>query len=305
MDLKRLRYFCVIVEQGTITGAARVLNISQPPLSRRVQELEEEVGVPLLVREGGGIRPTEAGRVLYQYGCDILRSVEEACSAARQAGSHTTQLVRIGISYLYQHYFSPLVAAFCQQGEGFRIETVIADSSSLEAMLAERRLDVALIQQPQRQEGYQCISLPPVAAVAVISRQLLAEPPAGPMPLAELGRLPLIVIRRIQGEGTFEQIANQLTQLGARPEVILSANEPRMVFDMLAQGIAAAALMPASEVPATAHAFCHVVALSPAPNLFFPTFVRLASAPQHAELVNILLRHSFVGDGEAEPSPAG
>jgi DNA-binding transcriptional LysR family regulator len=45
MDLKRLRYFCRVVEQGSVSQAAKVLNMAQPPLSKRIQELEEELNV--------------------------------------------------------------------------------------------------------------------------------------------------------------------------------------------------------------------------------------------------------------------
>lgn len=52
MDLKRLRYFCKVVESGSITQAAKALNLAQPPLSKRIQELEEELNVVLFMRTG-------------------------------------------------------------------------------------------------------------------------------------------------------------------------------------------------------------------------------------------------------------
>ena len=61
MDIKRLKYFCTVVECGSFTKAAEMLHISQPPLSKRVQELEQEIGTPLLFRDGGRIRPTPTG----------------------------------------------------------------------------------------------------------------------------------------------------------------------------------------------------------------------------------------------------
>ncbi|PLR33022.1 LysR family transcriptional regulator [Chimaeribacter californicus] len=291
MDLKRLRYFCVIVEQGSISKASRILNISQPPLSKRLQELEEEVGTALVTRNGSGIKTTEAGMVLYLRACDILRSVEEARSEALQAARPKAQVLRIGISYLYQCYFSPLVATFCQKLGGVKIETVISDSSTLETMLSERRIDVALIQQPQPLAGYECVSLPPIKVVAVISRKLLAAPPGAHILLTEVGQLPLILLRRIHGEGTFEFISAQLRKLGVQPNIIISGNEPRIVFDMLSQGIEAASLMPASEVPEQVKNFCYVVDIYPTPNVFFPSFVKLAATPQQPELMNILLHY--------------
>ena len=60
MDLKRLRYFCRVVEQGSVSQAAKVLNMAQPPLSKRIQELEEELNVSLFTRQGNRIEPTDA-----------------------------------------------------------------------------------------------------------------------------------------------------------------------------------------------------------------------------------------------------
>lgn len=60
MDLKRLRYFCRVVEQGSISQAAKVLNMASPPLSKRIQELEDELKTPLFIRHGNRIEPSEA-----------------------------------------------------------------------------------------------------------------------------------------------------------------------------------------------------------------------------------------------------
>lgn len=73
MDLKRLKYFCKVVEQGSISQAARVLNMAQPPLSKRIQELEEELNAPLFVRNGNRLETTDAGYYLYRKVCEILR----------------------------------------------------------------------------------------------------------------------------------------------------------------------------------------------------------------------------------------
>jgi DNA-binding transcriptional LysR family regulator len=57
MDLKRLRYFCRVVEQGSVSQAAKVLNMAQPPLSKRIQELEEELNVSLFTRQEIALNP--------------------------------------------------------------------------------------------------------------------------------------------------------------------------------------------------------------------------------------------------------
>ena len=72
MDLKQLEYFSAIVEEGSISAAAKHLHISQPPLSAQLHRLEEELGAPLMERGPRRCTPTEAGRVLYQRAKQLL-----------------------------------------------------------------------------------------------------------------------------------------------------------------------------------------------------------------------------------------
>lgn len=72
MDIKQLKYFVAIIEGGTITGAAKLLHVSQPPLSNQMRFLENELGAELFRRGARHITLTEAGEVLYRYAVEIL-----------------------------------------------------------------------------------------------------------------------------------------------------------------------------------------------------------------------------------------
>ena len=78
MDLKQIEYCVRVAELGSFTRAAVVLNIAQPALSRQVRLLEVELRQNLLVRNGRGAIPTEAGKVLLEHGRGILHQVERA-----------------------------------------------------------------------------------------------------------------------------------------------------------------------------------------------------------------------------------
>ena len=78
MDLKQIEYFVRVAELGSFTRASVVLNIAQPALSRQVRLLEVELRQNLLVRNGRGATPTEAGKVLLEHGRGILHQVERA-----------------------------------------------------------------------------------------------------------------------------------------------------------------------------------------------------------------------------------
>lgn len=78
MNFKRLRYFAKVVDVGSLTQAADLLNIAQPALSQQIAILEVEVKQQLLVRTKRGVTPTEAGKTLYRHAQAILRQCEQA-----------------------------------------------------------------------------------------------------------------------------------------------------------------------------------------------------------------------------------
>ena len=103
MDLRHLRYFTTVAAEGSFSRAAEKLNIAQPPLSRQIQQLEEELGVRLLDR-GRPISMTEAGRYLFDQGLQVLQRVEEMRAMTTRIGMEvrdvqaaTTSIVSISM----------------------------------------------------------------------------------------------------------------------------------------------------------------------------------------------------------------
>lgn len=166
MDLKRLRYFCRVVEQGSISQAAKVLNMAQPPLSKRIQELEEKLNVPLFTRQGNRIEPTDEGYFLYRKACEILRQVEDTARETVAIANKEKFQLRIGLTHLFQSYFKPLLLELYKRHPQAEINISVTDSSHLETMLNEGTVDLALIQRPYRSEGFDFVSFDPVRLVA-------------------------------------------------------------------------------------------------------------------------------------------
>ena len=84
MELRHLRYFVAVAEERSFRLAAIRLNLSQPPLSRQIQQLEEQVGAVLLNRTAGGVELTEAGAVFLEEARRILNFTREAIEKARR-----------------------------------------------------------------------------------------------------------------------------------------------------------------------------------------------------------------------------
>ena len=122
MELRQLEYFRAIVDAGTISGAARVLHMTQPPLSYQIKMLEEELQVPLLIRGTKKITLTEAGKTLYEQAGTLLMFADltrrEVVKSSQSATLHigmTPSTVSLLADYLlrfswkYPHiHFEPL-----------------------------------------------------------------------------------------------------------------------------------------------------------------------------------------------------
>lgn len=288
MDLKRLRYFCKVVESGSITQAAKALNLAQPPLSKRIQELEEELNVVLFMRTGNRIEPTEAGYHLYRRACEILRQVEDAARETVQIANRDVKVLRIGLTHLYQRWFKPLLLELNRRHPDMELSISVSDSSNLEAQLNDGVIDVALIQKPQRNDGYDIYAFAPMPLVAVISKKLLAQVTATTITYQEVGQYPLVLLHRAKDAGTYEMLIDLFRKGGAEPNVSMHVTQPDAILDWMETGLAVATLLPVSEVSGRLLHHCHVLEVFPSPQVFFPAMVKTTISPHVPELMALI-----------------
>ena len=246
MDLKRMRYFCAVVEHGQISRAARVLHLAQPPLSQRLRELEEEIGYPLLERKGRALHVTDAGRVFYRRARDILRAVDATRDEVVRVAAQSGPTLRIGVSPTCRSYWMSHFETLRRRFPGYRMGVVVGDSSTLEYLLQSGKIDFALMQPPLDDDDFITERIAASRSVAVMPRELLAAQ-TGPLTLADLCRHPLLLLRRSVGIGSYERLLHAFHEAGLVADVALYCSDVDVLLDLLAQGFTAIAVIPESE----------------------------------------------------------
>src|SRR3569623_66009 len=96
MELRHLRYFAAVAEEQNVTRAAARLHVSQPPLSRQIRDLEDELGVALFEHGAKSVRLTEAGRAFLPEARAALRRVEEAVQMVKAVAKGERGEIHVG-----------------------------------------------------------------------------------------------------------------------------------------------------------------------------------------------------------------
>ena len=146
MDLKQLEYFVRVAELGSFTRAGIALDVAQPALSRQVRLLEVELRQNLVVRNGCGALPTEAGKLLLEHGRGILHQVERVREELGRIRGALAGRVAIGLPpSLAKVLAVPLVREFRRQMPEATLSISEGLSLGMQASLASGRLDIALL----------------------------------------------------------------------------------------------------------------------------------------------------------------
>lgn len=221
MELRHIRYFLAVAEEGNFTRAAERMGIAQPPLSMQIKSLEEELGAKLFHRLPGGTLLTEAGCAFFERVRDIPREAQEAVLAAQRAQRGEAGRLCVGLTGTAS--FNPEVIAcireFRRSFPEVELKIDEANSGLLIEGLLEKRLDVALL-RPQ-------VAAPDgVLLHNVLDEPLVvALPEAHPMAaregvgLADLQHEPLILPPLSVGKSLHEAVLNTYREVRLEPRL--------------------------------------------------------------------------------------
>jgi DNA-binding transcriptional LysR family regulator len=122
--------FVRVVDAGSFTAAAKHQNMSQPSVSKSVAQLEEALGVRLLMRSTRGLKPTEAGRSFCEHARRVVEQADEAVQAVRSVGAGLQGRLRVSAgTALGKLHLVPLLPAFLAENPNLSIDLVLDDRS--------------------------------------------------------------------------------------------------------------------------------------------------------------------------------
>lgn len=252
MDLRQLRYFTAIVEEGTISAAARKLNISQPPLSLQIRMLEDEYGTKLFERGARQITLTDAGRMLYRYAAGILELEAAADKDLRSLSAGRSGVIRIGlVSSFYSGSMFAALKSFHRKYPLVQFQISEGNTYQLIEHLHKGRIELAVIRTPYQDRTLESLVLEQDRIVAAwrpeeadrlpaARARSAAEGGTGCIRIRDLRDTPLILYRR------WEKIIRAgFEQSGTRPDILCVADDARTALQWADEGLGMA-LVPRS-----------------------------------------------------------
>jgi DNA-binding transcriptional LysR family regulator len=141
-----LRYFAAVARRGSIREAAEELHVAQSALSRQIQRLETELGVPLFERHARGVKLTSAGEILLRYARSSVRQVERVRSELDALKGLRRGTINIqSIESLVQHVLPRAIAHFNERYPGITFDVTIDGTDHILAAVREGRTDIGLV----------------------------------------------------------------------------------------------------------------------------------------------------------------
>ena len=216
ITLNQLSSYLAVAREGSVSGAAEKLYVTQPSISAAVSALSREIGVDLTERVGRGIGLTAAGEAFRPYAADVLGLIEQGRQAAREAADFSMRSLRIvAVATAAEFVVPALLRAFHRLHPEVNLALEVANRATVFERVLEHEVDVAIAGRPPEDER--------IAGLAFLKNELVLivapeDPLAGgrtvrPEQLAER-----VWLMREPGSGTRQLVSEFLAENDIRPQ---------------------------------------------------------------------------------------
>ncbi len=223
MELRHLRYFVAVAEELHFSKAAKRLNISQPPLSYQIAQLEEIVGAKLLNRTNRAVELTEAGKYFLENTYHLFNMLERTCEETRRIAQGEAGQLIIGFSGSWSSKLLKFLRYYRSKFPNIKVLLQQSSTSSQVKSLLKKQIDVGILAPPidSASLNLRTIHLVPFYAALPSSHPLAQK--KTPLDLGELKDEPFIMSPRKIGPGYYDTIISMCHQAGFSPNIIQEA----------------------------------------------------------------------------------
>lgn len=232
MELRHLRYFCVVADELNMTRAAEKLFIAQPPLTRQIKQLEEEIDAQLFVREARGLRLTPAGKYFQEQARQILDKINTTVEDTRRVAAHGK--VIFGIGFVPTIFYGQLPSLVRRLRQNKNVEIVLHELKTGEQVEALKtgRIDIGFgrlrIDDPEVDQ--EMLFDEPIIAALPASHPLASTMPT----LKELSELPMIAYPAGNGPNFADISLGLFHRRGLRINVVQQVNDVQTALGLVA-----------------------------------------------------------------------
>lgn len=239
MELRHLRYFVATAEELNITRAATRLRVSQPPLSRQIRDLEDEVGTALFDRSNRRLKLTPAGEYFLKEAKIILLHTQRAARVAKATAMGQAGQIRIAFVSPLGGMFLPRIArAFRQRFPLFDVDLLeMVPRMQLDALL-DNQADLAFVALPEV-ESADGFAFEPVMDVQ-LRLALSKDHPLAKLtriPMAKLREQPFVVLQRSAAPKTHDLLVRLCRSAGFEPNIAKQSDRAQSILDLVAAGV--------------------------------------------------------------------
>ncbi|NJL64294.1 MAG: LysR family transcriptional regulator [Methylacidiphilales bacterium] len=237
IELRHLRYFLAVAEELNFGRAAERLNITQPSLSRQIQNLEKELGILLFERNQRQIKLTANGQIFLTEVEQILLRFDQGIQIAKRASRGEIGQLIVGFQGSSVYDIIPMsIKAFRDRFPDVEVIMQPMETSQQVIAIAENNLDVGFVIPPITDANLKVeILLQEPLVLALPENHPLAA--QSEIPITALANEPLILASRDRGCGLHEQIFDIYQSAGIHPNVVCAAREMQVMLGFVAAGI--------------------------------------------------------------------
>lgn len=243
MDIKQLRYFLAIAEEGQILGAAKRLHMAQPPLSQQLKLLENELQVKLVQRGSRRIQLTEAGQKLRERATQIIELVEATTSELKEMKEGFEGVLSIGtVASLGTSILPEYAHSFNQRYPKVKFQLWEGDTHKVTELLDNGLIEIGIVRFPFNEEVYGSIYLPDEPMIAAWSDQWNFEKVTEGFHINILADKPIMIHRRHE-----KLVLECCRAAGFEPNILCKSDDVRSTLTWASANIGVA-IVPRSAI---------------------------------------------------------